>query len=281
MENLRMDNLSPLLRPGLLVKKAVGKLRRKTTQLPDSPVITLVNGTVKFETKKLPFLTEDNQLAMMTGSYDIMLQQFLKRHVKPGDTVIDGGANVGFVSAVLASNVGKTGEVHSFEPLRECYERLQVLANLNPEYHFFPNNAALGEEEGILTLFCPEGDARNATLVARTEYTDVRKVPVKRLDDYIEANVRSPEKLSVIKLDVQGFEFPVLRGLEKFLSTTTLRPVIACDMKPFEMSKIGHTLDEFQQYMRKFGYQAYDIVREKVPVDICTLTDWRAVVFKA
>jgi len=33
--------------------------------------------------------------------------------------------------------------------------------------------------------------------------------------------------------------------------------------------------------MRKFGYQAYDIVREKVPVDICTLTDWRAVVFKA
>jgi FkbM family methyltransferase len=276
-----MDNLSSLLRPGLLMKKAVGKLRRKTAKLPDTPVVTLVNGKVRFETKRLPFLTEDNQLAMMTGSYDIILQEFLHRHLKPGDTIIDGGANVGYISAVAASEVGPTGEVHSFEPLLECYARLQVLANLNPEHHFFLNNAALGEEEGVLTLYCPEGDARNATLVAGKEYTDKREVPVKRLDDYIAANVRSPEKIKVIKLDVQGFEYLVLRGLEKFFADTTLRPVIACDMKPWEISNIGFTLEDFERYMKKFGYRAFDIVRENVPVDICSLTDWRAVVFKA
>ena len=101
-----MDNLGSLLHPGLLVKKAVGKLRRKTTRVPTNPVVTLVNGTIRFETKRLSFLTEDNQLAMMTGSYDIILQEFLRKHLRAGDTVIDGGANVGFVSAVAASNVG-------------------------------------------------------------------------------------------------------------------------------------------------------------------------------
>jgi FkbM family methyltransferase len=275
-----MDNLGSLLHPGLLVKKAVGKLRRKTTRVPTNPVVTLVNGTIRFETKRLPFLTEDNQVAMMTGSYDIILQEFLRKHLRAGDTVIDGGANVGFVTAVAASNVGPTGEVHSFEPLLECYERLQVLASLNPQHHFFLNNAALGDEEGILPMFCPEGDARNSTLVAGKDHPDARQVPVKRLDTYIAANVRSPEKIRVIKLDVQGFEYLVLRGLEKFFATG-LRPIIACDMKPWEMKNIGHTLQEFEQYMKSVGYRAFDIVRENVPVDICSLTDWHAVVFKA
>ncbi|HEY4365566.1 MAG TPA: FkbM family methyltransferase [Bryobacteraceae bacterium] len=276
-----MDNLGTLLHPSLLVKKAVGKLRRKTASVPTTPVITLVNGVIKFETRRLPFLTEDNQLAMMMNSYDLILQAFLKKHLRPGDTVLDGGANVGYISAVAASFVGPTGEVHSFEPLKECYDRCQVIAKLNPDYHFFFNNAALGDQEGILPMVCPEGDARNSTLVGGKDHPEARQVPVKRLDDYIAANVKSPEKIRVIKLDVQGFEYLVLRGLERYFSGTSQRPVIACDMKPWEMKNIGHTLEEFERYMKGFGYRAYDIVRENTPVDICSLTDWTAVVFKA
>jgi FkbM family methyltransferase len=275
-----VDTLSSLLRPGLFVKKAIGKLRRRTVRFPDSPVIKPINDTVLFEHKRLPFLTEDNQLAMMTGSYDIILQEFLRKHLRAGDTVIDGGSNVGYISATAASFVGPSGEVHGFEPLEECYARLQVLASLNPHYHFFFNNAALGEGNGILPIRCPQGDARNATLVPGKEFTDIRQVPVKRLDDYIAAHVRSPEKIRIIKLDVQGFEYLVLRGLEKFFAGTTLRPIIACDLKPWEMQNIGYTLDDFDRYMKKFGYRTFDIVRENVPIDLCSLTDWRAVVFR-
>jgi FkbM family methyltransferase len=275
-----MDTLSFLLRPGLAVKKVIGKLRRTTVRFPDSPVTKLVNGAVRFEHKRLPFLTEDNQLAMITGSYDIILQEFLRKHLRAGDTMIDGGANVGYISAIAASYVGQSGEIHGFEPLQECFARLQVLANLNPQFHFFFNNAALGEENGVLPISCPQGDARNATLVPGKDYTDIRQVPVKRLDDYIAANVRSPEKIRIIKLDVQGFEYLVLRGSERFFTGTTFRPIIACDMKPWEMRNIGYTLDEFDRYMKRFGYRAFDIVRENVPIDLCSLTDWCAVVFR-
>jgi len=275
-----MDNLGSLLRPGLLVKKAVGKLRRATVRFPETPTVTLINGSIKFENKRLPFLTEDNQIAMMTGAYDIILQEFLRQHLQAGDTVIDGGANVGYVSAFAASLVGPTGEVHGFEPLKECYDRCQVMAGLNPQHHFFFNNAALGDENAIVSIACPQGDARNATLVAGKDYTDIRQVPVKRLDDYIADNVRSPEKLKLIKLDVQGFEFLVMRGLEKFFESTTFRPLIACDMKPWEIGNIGYTLKDFELYLQRFGYRTFDIVRENVPVDLCSLTEWRAVVFR-
>jgi len=275
-----MDSFSSLMHPGLMVKKVVGKIRRKTARYPETPVVGLVNGAVRFEHKRLPFLTLDNQVAMMTGTYDLILEEFLRKHLRAGDTVLDGGANVGYISALAGSFVGPSGEVHGFEPLRECHARLEVLASLNPQYHFFFNNVALGDENGTVSLSCPEGDARNATLVPGKQNTDVRQVPVKRLDDYITANVRSPEKIRVIKLDVQGYEYLVLRGLEKFFASTTLRPVIACDMKPWEMQNIGFTLDDFDKYMAKFGYHAYDIVRENARIDIRTLTDWRAVVFK-
>jgi FkbM family methyltransferase len=275
-----MDTISSILRPGLLAKKVIGKLRRTAVRFPDSPVTKLVNGAVRFEHKRLPFLTEDNQLAMMTGSYDIILQEFLRKHLRAGDTVIDGGANVGYISATAASYVGPSGEVHGFEPLQECFARLEVLASLNPQFHFFFNNVALGEEDGVLPISCPQGDARNATLVPGKDYTDIRQVPVKRLDDYVAANVRSPEKIRIIKLDVQGFEYLVLRGFERFFTGTTFRPIIACDLKPWEMRNIGYTLDDFDRYMRKFGYRAFDIVRENVPIDLCSLTDWRAVVFR-
>ncbi len=276
-----MDALGSLLRPGLLVKQAVGRIRRATTRFPETPVTNLVNGAVRFEHKRLPFLTEDNQIAMMTGTYDIILQEFLRKHLRAGDTVIDGGANVGYISATAASHVGPSGEIHGFEPLEECFGRLQVLASLNPQHHFFFNHAALGEGNGVLPISCPKGDARNATLVRGKDFTDVRQVEVKRLDDYIAAHVRSPEKIRVIKLDVQGFEFLVLRGLARFFSGTSLRPLIACDMKPWEIGNIGYTLDDFKRYMQGFGYQAFDIAREHVPVDSWSLTDWRAVVFRA
>lgn len=268
-------------RGGLLVKQAIGRLRRKTTQYPTSPVITRIRNAVRFEHKRLPFLTFDNQLAMLTETYDILLDGFLRRHLQAGDIVIDGGANVGYVSAVAGAYVGRSGEVHGFEPMLECYQRLQVLASLNPDYRFSFHNAALADTNGVLQIASPESDARNATLVPGKDYKDTRQVDVKRLDDYIAANVHSPEKVSVIKLDVQGYEYPVLLGLERFFTGTNFRPVIACDMKPWEIRNIGHTLEEFEKYMAKYGYRAYDIADENVPVNLTSLTEWQAVVFKA
>ena len=279
-EDLLGNSRGLLLRHSLFVQRAIGRLRRRTMHVPDLPVTTIINGRIRFEHQRLPFLTEENLRAMISNTYDINLCEYLRNHLSAGDIVLDAGANIGYISAVAASYVGPSGEVHGFEPLAECYARLQRLAHLNPGFRLIFHNVALGNEEGVLSISCPGTDARNATLVPGKNYPDVRPVQVMRLDDYIFNNIPSPERIRVIKIDVQGFEYPVLRGLEKFFARTRLRPLIACDMKPFELPSLGHTIGDLEQYMRNFGYAAYHVVRDNVPMDLGKVRDFQAVLFR-
>lgn len=263
-----------------LARKAIGKLRRRLVTVPTSPVIRKINGSVSFEHAKLSYLDEGDLRAMLTGSYDIILCDYLKKHVKAGDIVLDVGANVGYISAVAASFVGTAGEVHGFEPLAECYARLERLRELNPQYRLTFNNIALGETDGFLPIaFNPDGDSRNATLVPGKQYPQTREVRVRRLDDYIGENINSPQRIGLIKIDVEGFEFSVLKGLSRFLAVH--KPVIVCEIKPWEVRNLGATLDEFAKYIKGFGYSTYVISTEETPVELTALTDMEVVVFRA
>ena len=276
-----MTNLSAWRDPALLTRKVIGKIRRRLTGIPHRPVIQTMNGGLRFEHAWLPFLDEDDFRAMLTKSYDIILCDYLKRTIKPGDIVLDAGANVGYISAVAASLAGESGEVHGFEPLPECFARLERLRELNPGYRLFFNNVALGSQNGTLPIaYDPNGDSRNATLVPGKRAAVTREVPVRRLDEYIGAAVSSPERIKVIKIDVEGFEYSVLRGLEKFLSGTSCRPSIVCEIKPWDLGTLGVTADEFDSYTSGFGYRAYPIARPRLPVKVASLRDMEVLVFR-
>jgi FkbM family methyltransferase len=267
--------------PVLFAKKAAGRLRRRLVRIPDHPTIATINGSVRFEHESLSFLDEGDFRAMLTQSYDIILCEYLKKYLRPGDIVLDVGANVGYISAVAGSCVGISGEVHGFEPLRECFARLVRLRQLNPQIHFVFNNVALGETQGLLPIaFNPQGDSRNATLVPGKVAVETRVVPVQRLDDYISRNISSPQRIRVIKIDVEGFELPVLRGLALFLASTPFRPLIVCEIKPWELRNLGATAGEFDEYMSQFGYRPYVITQDDQPVQLSALTDMEVVVFR-
>jgi FkbM family methyltransferase len=276
-----MGPIEALRHPLRTARKATGRLRRKMTKIPWSGDIRLINGTVRFEHKMLSFLNEDDMRAMLTQSYDITLCDYLRKHLVAGDTVLDVGANVGYISAIAASCVGTFGEVHGFEPLPECFARLRVLRDLNPDMHFFFNQTALGENAGVVPIsYDPKGDSRNATLVPRKSLAELIQVPVNRLDEYILQNIGSPQRIKIIKIDVEGFEVPVLRGLERFLAETSCRPSIICEIKPWEVKNIGYTLKDFDQYMKKFAYRTYDLANDTRPVALPELKDMSVLLFR-
>lgn len=286
MQRRPVDTLMSTLKETLhhplrTARKVVGRIRRSTVRLPRTHVIRRVNKTINFDHARLDFLNEDDMRAMFTGSYDITLCDFLRKTLAEGDVVLDVGANIGYISAFMASCVEKTGEVHGFEPLPPCFERLQVLASLNPEFPFFFNQTALGETTGWLPIsYDPNGNARNATLIPSPSSTRLVQVPVKRLDEYIEENIKDPGRIRLIKIDVEGFEFPVLRGLERFLTNTALRPLIVCEIKPWEIQKIGYTLTEFDQYLKKYGYDIFDLSRDRVPIHLPEMSDMSVFLFR-
>lgn len=280
---VRMQNFSSLLKhPRLLARKAVGRLRRRLTRVPEGPVVILINGKVRYEFQRHAFLADEDLRAMFTQSYDLILCECFKNTLSSGDIVLDVGANVGYVSAVAASYVGTTGAVHGFEPLSMCFDRLQVLGALNPHFHFVFNNVAIGDQEGILPIsYDPKGESRNATLVPGKPQGVTVNVPVKRLDDYIRDHVSSPERVKLIKIDVEGFEFLVLKGLERFLAGSKYRPLIVCEIKPWEVKKLGFTISDFEQYMKSFGYRSYDMVEQSKRIELSQLNDMEVLLFRA
>jgi len=271
-----------LTNPLLVSRKAIGWLRRRALVPPKDPVEMMINGCVRFECKPSTFLDDDDLRAMLTGSYDMTLCDTLRHSLSPGDIVLDIGANVGYISAIAASFVGTTGQVHGFEPLKECYERLQALQTLNPQYEFVFNNVALGQKQGSLPIsYEPQGGSRNASLVPDATGPLTIEVPVARLDEYIFQSISKPDRIKVVKIDVEGFEFPVLLGAEKFLAQTACRPLIVCEIKPWVLRKCGFTLEDFDNYMKRFGYKSYDSVQRKKRVDLRSLTQMDVLLFRA
>ena len=62
---------------------------------------------------------------------------------------------------------------------------------------------------------------------------------------------------------------------------TPNRPLIVCEIKPWEVPNLGATLSEFEQFMNKYDYRTYLITNEDNPVRLSALTEMEVVVFSA
>jgi FkbM family methyltransferase len=134
--------------------------------------------------------------------------------------VFDGGANVGdYTGEVLAAGAraGVRVEVHAFEPSPFCVAQLQQRFSAEPAVRLV--GAALADRTGEAPLHEGRGGSSQASLLARpgrpaTSGADVT-VPLVRLGDYLET--RAISRVDLLKLDVEGSELAVLRGLGSWL----------------------------------------------------------------
>lgn len=266
----------------LLLRRAVAKVRRRLAHVPATSVIRRVNDKIAFEFRPDPFIDPHDYRAYLTDSYDVVLCDFLRRTLRPGDCFIDVGANIGYISAVAASYVGPSGEIHGFEPLRECFARLVLLSRLNPQYRFVFHNVAVGCTPGArLISYEPLGGSRNASLLSERPSDKREEVRVVRLDDYLTTAIPDPARIRLIKIDVEGFEGPVLLGLERFFADPKHRPFLVVEFQPWAASKSGCALDDLAAFMEGFGYGAYDMFWQHRSVRLADLRDLSVVLFRS
>jgi hypothetical protein len=94
-----------------------------------------------------------------TGLYDIAVSESLARLVAPGDTVVDAGANVGYMTVLAGVAAGPTGRILSFEPHPQLFEVLQRnVANVRGRLNlgtFETHQVALGDRAGTAELQLP------------------------------------------------------------------------------------------------------------------------------
>ena len=182
---------------------------------------------------------------------------FYKRILKPGDVVIDVGANVGYMTAIFASIVGKNGQVHSFEPVPKLHSKLEMLAKENKNYNIITNPCAVGDTNGTITINVLKEGADYGTssvvpgLRKEENIKEKIEVPVVKLDDY--AKEQKLTKVSFVKIDVEGFEFPVLRGMELILKQ--FKPIILCEIMPAAYSLLDSNVNNLLEHMGWFNYK--------------------------
>lgn len=243
---------------------------RKTRFWPKYPVTRRIDD-VLFECDLEADLTG---LAMYLGLYEPRTVAAMKRFLEKGDVFLDVGANVGYLSAIGASLVGPTGCVHSFEPVPKYFHKLSRLAEMNPRYAIVPNRLAVGDREGSFLIQTSTTSAGANTIVRGLlpdeEIDEEVQVPLIRLDSYI-ASARLT-RISLIKIDTEGFEYLVLRGMADYLEGTAYRPVMIVEVDPAAYPLLGYSLADLSRLVQRFGYRAYGLnaIRRR-EVDLRTL----------
>lgn len=140
------------------------------------------------------------------------------------DTVLDVGANVGRYAQDLRRDVGYTGRILSFEPLRAAFEALSARAKRDPYWSAF--NFALGDANAVLEMNIA-GNSESSSLLdmlpsherlaPESGYVGREAVQVRTLDSLFGSLIK-PGSVVYLKIDTQGFESRVLAGAEESLA---------------------------------------------------------------
>jgi FkbM family methyltransferase len=166
--------------------------------------------------------------------------------------ILDVGSNIGIMAVPLAKKASR-GQVFSFEPMPQNLKALKRITKFYKLTNIKIFETALGEEKGELTMVMPvindvkmqglshvvenEGDKENGIVFT---------VPVQRLDDF--PDLQSLPKINAIKIDVENFEYHVLKGAHALLAKH--KPIIYCEL--WDNEKRTLTMNYLKEH---FGYQ--------------------------
>jgi FkbM family methyltransferase len=150
----------------------------------------------------------------------------IKNYIKPGDTVIDVGGNLGFFVLILNELVGPSGKIYSFEPSGRLMKRLETTIRNNNISNVTVVNLALGESEGNSILHYNPGQTGLSSIVADFDNDSLsEEIRITTLDKFSE-NISG--RVSFIKIDTEGYEPQVLKGAKELIKKD--KPVIYIEL---------------------------------------------------
>ena len=149
------------------------------------------------------------------GWYGREVRRALASMLRPGGVFFDVGASAGFFTLLAARLVGSRGRVVAFEPHPPAVAALTYHIARNALSNVTVVDAAVSDQDGVALL---AGERSTAQLGHGTGIS-VATVSIDRLRDF--GQVPDPD---VIKLDVEGWEYPALVGMQRTLATT--RPTL-------------------------------------------------------
>jgi FkbM family methyltransferase len=198
-----------------------------------------------------------------SGIWEPHVSAVLPRLLASGDVFVDVGAHAGYYALYASRLVGPHGRVYAVEPAASAHAILRANLALNSATNVVPVFVAAGASEARAQLVePPEGNTGGMSVRplspagAREPAHSAGEVVVKPVTAILEEGHRA--RLSLVKIDVEGFEAEVLRGVEP-LFAEGYRPALIVEVHPNGVTSATPVLERL---LAQFGLRIYELVRD-------------------
>ena len=173
----------------------------------------------------------------------------LKHFIRPGWTIIDIGANLGYYTLVAARSVGREGHVIAFEPNSENFESLSRSIAANSYTNIELHQTAVTQKSGIVRLYRSDANSGDHRIYDSGDGRIYEDVPGTSLDDFL----KSGRRVDLIKMDIQGAEALALAGMRRVIAEN-YSCILISEFSPFHLRTSGTDPYRFLSMLQDFGY---------------------------
>lgn len=201
-----------------------------------------------------------------TGVWERESWETIRSHLGGGATFVDIGAHIGYYSLKAAPVVGPTGRVIAIEPNPETIQKLYGNIQASGARNIAVAPVACSDAEATLELFGAPRSNTGETSLSRTNASQDSqavtsyKVSARPLDEIVkDAGV---SRVDVVKIDVEGAEYLVLKGAAKTLDRD--HPVILVEIVERQLQAMGTSSKQVYDLLRSHGYIARRSIQDNV-----------------
>ena len=199
---------------------------------------------------------QDSLAISLNGIYERQETGFVENEIKPGQTVVDIRAHIGYYSLIFAKLVGPHGKVYAFEPDPSNFSILQKNIELNSYGNIVAINKAVTEETEIQKLYLSNGSVGDHKTYDSGEGREILEIDGVALDKFLKGVT-----VDFIKMDIQGAEGGALKGMTTLIQRSSSIKIIT-EFWPAAIKKYGMEPVTYLELLQQLGFKLYNLNRK-------------------
>lgn len=184
--------------------------------------------------------------------YEPEISDLFLRWLRPGDTVIDVGANVGWFTCLAAPLVGPNGSVHAYEPGPANFKVLSENVELNEAKNVSLHRTALSDVSREQKFWLNPHGHGGHSLWKMTEDASALDVRTETLDEQ-----QFHRKIRILKIDTEGHEQRILVGAARLLRSEQAPDFIFAENHMKGLAAVGDTEVSLRRFMKDYDYLCF------------------------
>jgi FkbM family methyltransferase len=195
---------------------------------------------------------------IVNGTYEPETCVLLRAILHESDICLDIGANVGYLTAIMAQAVGENGSVIAFEPLPQAYRLLEMTVRESDLRNVQLKNLGCGHARSRTKLYYSASQQMGGSYIAlgpqaEPEELDCVEVEIADLD----SELGNLHRIDFVKMDIEGAEIDALQGMRQLLAAH--RPSLVVEINAPCLARNSATPQDLVQFLWEHQYRVFEI----------------------